>query len=244
MSAKLWKFKAKSELLVPRNVSRRKKKLRKINENDQVSNFEQLISDLCADNVNRELYQLLGDLDPQMVPVEEMQTTKTEDGKTKVVPKLDRPVDKWVWHSFKNPAREDGVQMSHWMKEKEIDDPYPFARFNKKARVITYTEEEYKKAVQPMISDWDKLETDVLFDLCQRFNMRFIVIADRFTDELQDRLDQLNCVQNTKAPANAKGRKRDLKAASKRVAKDRTVDELKDRYFSVAAKVLTHRGEI
>ena len=74
--------------------------------------------------------------------------------------------------------------------------------------------------------------------------MRFIVIADRFTDELQDRLDQLNCVQNTKAPANSKGRKRDLKAASKRVAKDRTVDELKDRYFSVAAKLLTHRGEI
>ena len=74
--------------------------------------------------------------------------------------------------------------MYHWMKSKETNDPYPFARFNKKPRVVKYSDEEYKKAVQPMTSDWDKLETDVLFDLCERFNMRFIVIADRFADEL------------------------------------------------------------
>ena len=57
------------------------------------------------DNVNRELFQLLGDLDPQMVPVEELQTVKAEDGKVKVVTKLARPVDNWVWHPFQNPAR-------------------------------------------------------------------------------------------------------------------------------------------
>ena len=84
--------------------------------------------------------------------------------------------------------------MFHWMKAKEINEPYPFARFNKKPRVITYTEEEYKMAVGSMTSDWDKLETDVLFDLCQRLNLRFIVIADRFSSELQDRIDALNCV--------------------------------------------------
>jgi len=48
--------------------------------------------------VNRELYNLLGDLDPQMVPVEELVVVKNEEGKPKVLPKLDRPVDKWVWH--------------------------------------------------------------------------------------------------------------------------------------------------
>jgi DNA methyltransferase 1-associated protein 1 len=79
--------------------------------------------------------------------------------------------------------------MYHWMKQKEVNDPYPFARFNKKAKVVTYTEEEYKKVVQPMKSDWDKRETDVLFDLCQRFDLRFIVIADRFADEVSYRLN-------------------------------------------------------
>ena len=83
-----------------------------------------------------------------------------------------------------------------------------------------------------MTSDWDKLETEVLFDLCQRFNMRFIVIADRFTEELQDRLEKLNCLNATKVSNTAKGRRRENKAASKKVvAKDRTVDELKDRYY-------------
>lgn len=131
--------------------------------------------------------------------------------------------------------------MFHWMKAKEINEPYPFARFNKKPRVITYTEEEYKKAVGSMTSDWDKLETDVLFDLCQRLNLRFIVIADRFSFELQDRIDALNCVQASK-PA-AKGRKREIKAASKTIVRDRTVDELKERYYSVAAEILKLRGD-
>ena len=58
---------------------------------------------------------------------------------------------------------------------------------------MTYTDEEYKQAVQPLVSDWDKLETDLLFDMCKRFNLRFIVIADRYSDELKDRIDQLNC---------------------------------------------------
>ena len=150
------------------------------------------------DNVNRELFQLLGDLDPQMNQIEEIEKEQAaasgaqNNGKLKKIPKLDRPVDKWVWHHFSNTAREDGVLMYHWMKQKEVNDPYPFARFNKKAQIITYTNEEYKKVIQPMKSDWEKLEIDVLFDLCQRFNMKFIVIADRYADELQDRLNKQN----------------------------------------------------
>ena len=88
-----------------------------------------------------------------------------------------------------NPAREDTAKMYHWMKHKEVNDAYPFAHFNKKAKTVSYSEEEYKKAIQPMKSDWDKLETDVLFELCQRFDLRFIVIADRFSDEFQDKMD-------------------------------------------------------
>lgn len=39
---------------------------------------------------------------------------------------------------------------------------------------------------------WTKEETDQLFDLCQRFDLRFIVVADRFpssrtVEELKDR---------------------------------------------------------
>lgn len=39
---------------------------------------------------------------------------------------------------------------------------------------------------------WTKEETDQLFDLCERFDLRFVVIADRFpssrtVEELKDR---------------------------------------------------------
>lgn len=39
---------------------------------------------------------------------------------------------------------------------------------------------------------WSKKDTDQLFDLCERFDLRFVVIADRFSssrtvEELKDR---------------------------------------------------------
>lgn len=83
-----------------------------------------------------------------MVPVEELETAKNDEGKVKVVPKLDRPVDKWIWQPFTNSARMDNMRLCHWMKEKEKDEVYPFARFNKKSKVLTYTDEEYAKVAQ------------------------------------------------------------------------------------------------
>jgi len=76
------------------------------------------------------------------------------------------------------------------MKEKEKEDVYPFARFNKKARMVTYTDDEYNKVIKPLKSDWDKLETDVLFDLLDRFSLRFIVIADRYSEEVRERYEK------------------------------------------------------
>jgi DNA methyltransferase 1-associated protein 1 len=65
---------------------------------------------------------------------------------------------------------------------------YQFARFNRKAQVITYTDEEFKQVIHPVDkqkqSDWTRLESDVLMDLCERFQIRFIVIADRFSNEV------------------------------------------------------------
>jgi len=36
-------------------------------------------------------------------------------------------------------------KLGHWTKKKEISEVYPFARFNKKADVIVYTDAEYAK---------------------------------------------------------------------------------------------------
>ena len=164
-----------------------------------------------------------------------------DEGKSKVkkIPKMDRPVDKWKWSPFTNPARKDNAVLYHWQKEKEAGETYPFARFNKKAKVIQYTDEEYRKVIEPLVSDWDKLETDVLFELCERFYMRFIVIADRFSYEYGEKLAQVNCTQG-----GGKARRRDQKAIRKQNTKDRSVDEIKDRYYTVAREILKLRGEV
>ena len=147
--------------------------------------FQKFLIHIVIENVNREVFALLGDQDPQMVPVEE----KPAEDERKKIPQLDRPVDKWVWHPFQNPARDDKAQFCHWTKKKEAGDVYAFARFNRKASVITYTDDQYERVVAPLKSDWTKLETDVLFELCERFNLRFIIIADRFAYELQDKIE-------------------------------------------------------
>ena len=85
---------------------------------------------MSIDNVNREVFALLGDQPPQMVPADEASEDEKEEKKK--APKLDRPVDKWIYNAFTNPARGDDAVLHHWTKEKEANDAYAFARFNKR----------------------------------------------------------------------------------------------------------------
>jgi DNA methyltransferase 1-associated protein 1 len=113
-----------------------------------------------------------------------------------------------VWKPIVHPARpavdRDKPFLSHWVKAGEENIEYPWAKFNKKLAIPTYTDEQYKKyfqgervlspfdglhsALGPLLTvplvlednDWTREETDTLFDLCERFDLRFIVIHDRF----------------------------------------------------------------
>ena len=92
-------------------------------------------------------------MDPQIVPSEfpaEPNKTAEENklgNRSLKIPRLDRPVNKWVWTPFKNAARSDNPNLCHWTKSTDVNQEYPFARFNKKPKVISYTNEEYEKVV-------------------------------------------------------------------------------------------------
>ena len=133
------------------------------------------------------------------------------------------------------------------MKQKEQEEVYPFSRFNRKIEIVKYTDEEYNKIVAPLSTDWSKEETDHLFKLCERFGLRFIIISDRY--------DSYTDSEDTKPNADQKKvKKRDAKAKDKENKKnkkmdglqgkysERTVDEIKERYYSVAKAVLEHKG--
>ncbi|KAF1318805.1 DNA methyltransferase 1-associated protein 1, partial [Globisporangium splendens] len=102
------------------------------------------------------------------------------------------PAVKWLRKPFRNPARvelageNDGataLTLQHWVKAHVEPPDYVFARFNVKCDVTKYTAEEYEHALashQDPQMKWTKDETDVLMGLCARYDLRWIIIADKY----------------------------------------------------------------
>ncbi|KAK7337550.1 hypothetical protein VNO77_18131 [Canavalia gladiata] len=149
------------------------------------------------DGISREVYALTGGLPPLMPAIEASQLKKKPPSHEKIT---------WQWLPFTSSARKDNLQLYHWVRVVNGVPPtgdYSFAKYNKSVDVIKYTDEEYDKYLTD--PTWTKEETDQLFDLCERFDLRFIIIADRFSSS-------------------------------------RTVEELKDRYYSVSRAILIARA--
>ncbi|KAK0531395.1 swr complex subunit [Tilletia horrida] len=62
--------------------------------------------------------------------------------------------------------------------DKEPQPEYPFAQFNTTSGVYSYSLEEYHAYLKD--DDWSKEESDYLMDLCHSYDLRFIVIHDRY----------------------------------------------------------------
>lgn len=125
------------------------------------------------DGVSREVYALTGGLPPVMPALDTASLKKRHPISSKKI--------SWQWLPFTSSARKDNLQLYHWVKIVDGVPPsgdYYFARYNKSIDVVRYTEEEYNRI--PYDPKWSKQETDQLFDLCEQFDLRFIVIADRF----------------------------------------------------------------
>lgn len=171
-------------------------------EKDNKSHRPHKESHRKPDGISRELYALTGGVPPPLMPSVDGSLLK---GRSKSVNEKDEKVT-WQWLPFANSARKDNLQLFHWVRVVNGVPPtgdYSFAKYNKPVDIVKYTDEEYTKYLTD--SAWTKEETDQLFDLCERFDLRFIVIADRFPSS-------------------------------------RTVEELKDRYYSAARAILIARA--
>ncbi|XP_011196367.1 DNA methyltransferase 1-associated protein 1 [Zeugodacus cucurbitae] len=91
-----------------------------------------------------------------------------------------KKVRKWEWAPFNNPARTDDAVFHHWRRTTDDQKDYPFAKFNKQLQIPTYTMTEYNTHLRTNVQKWNKAQTDHLFDLAKRFDLRFIVMADRW----------------------------------------------------------------
>lgn len=146
---------------------------------------------------------------------------------------------------FSNSARSDGLILNHWQRQPEVskapalegpamevDGPKEeestpqtlgqeslFAKYNIKARVPRrYTDEEYNRHLKN--DDWSRQETDYLVDLVEEYDLRWVIIADRYDFQPQP----VDAEANTGALVPAK--------------RVRTMEQMKGRYYFVAASML------
>lgn len=117
----------------------------------------------------------------------------------------------WKQIGFTNPSRRQGkakeLVLRHWVKDVPKDyvdgkEDTKFEKFNTNSMVYTYTDKEYvdwlqgkpsfhypysaerlelKLVVMLTVDGWNKEETNELFRLAHEYDLRFIVMSDRWT---------------------------------------------------------------
>ena len=104
-------------------------------------------------------------------------------------------------------------------KDGKAETGYRFAKFNVKVTVPEYSDEQYESHLKS--EDWSKEETDYLVSLAQEYDLRWIVISDRYeyqpSDPPKESADSMSLTVPTK---------------------DRSMEDMKARYYSVAAKTM------
>lgn len=164
-----------------------------------------------------------------------------------------KPAARWELRPFRNSAREDGsLHLRHWRKQTELqlqqpqiqegeaeaenreaaDKQFPeledstFAKFNVKVDIPEYSDEQYRYNLTN--NDWTKEETDYLFDLTRDYDLRWPLIWDRY-DYKPTLLE---------GATNGEGDGIDSDTAVVPAAKVRSMEDLKARYYEVAAKMM------
>ncbi|XP_063408622.1 DNA methyltransferase 1-associated protein 1-like [Mytilus trossulus] len=150
-----------------------------LNDNKKKPIRKSDISFKRPEGMHRELWGLLWTDNkdaPPLIPTDTNQgykQMKAKIGISKVRP--------WKWMPFSNPARKDGAVFHHWRRLADEGKDYPFARFNKAVDTPTYSDLEYQQHLHD--DNWTRQETDHLFDLCKKFDLRFVIMHDRWDRE-------------------------------------------------------------
>ena len=189
------------------------------------------------ENVSRELHGLWGDRAPPIAITEHYSQSRVREK-----PKWgqQRRVQPWDTVAFANPARSDGLILKHWKRRKETNtqlnapttpaysdeasemvvdgisqsqepEHYHFAKFNVKVDIPTYNDQEYSDHLES--ESWTREETDYLFTMARDFDLRWVLIADRYEWQppvLEDH---------------------------KLVTQERSMEDLKARYYEVCSKI-------
>ena len=195
--------------------------------------------------ISREVQALMGDSVP---PVQIVETPRYKS-KPSLAAKLFKPKH-WEERTFVPGARTDGLVLKHWKRARPSQRPFhqngdvdmenagednttqpehtfelefPMEQWSISIKVPEYTDEQYERYYKA--DDWTREETDYLMQLAADYDLRWILIADRY-DPLEIRV-----------PTNASDSSTDLM----KQYVPRTTEQLKLRYYQIAAQDLEMR---
>ncbi|KAM0741323.1 hypothetical protein ACQRIT_004180 [Beauveria bassiana] len=160
-----------------------------------------------------------------------------------------KPAAPWELRDFRNSARDDAsLILRHWRRKDTKQDPdiamttttdeqqattsaapanevedSAFAKYNVRVSVPEYSDDQYLQNLQN--EDWTREETDYLLELARDFDLRWPLIWDRYEWT----------PPATNGEADADG---DESKAVVPTARARALEDLKARYYEVAAKMM------
>ncbi|KAL8695562.1 MAG: hypothetical protein Q9224_003353 [Gallowayella concinna] len=187
--------------------------------------------------LEREIQSLHGDRPAPPLSINEVPKYKEK-------PKRTQRSRHWDLTPFSNEARKDGLILRHWgfrddvntsafpttpadsnaaseEQDERVPKPtlnYQYAKYNVRVDRPVYTEEQYNAKMRS--DQWTKDETDYLVDLAYEYDLRWIVIADRYEYQPPQSSQDGDAMAIT-IPS-----------------KHRTMEDMKARYYQVAATAM------
>ncbi|KAL1612273.1 swr complex subunit [Paraconiothyrium brasiliense] len=197
--------------------------------------------------VAREVAALYGERPPPVAVYEEKKAYRAKR-------QNQGPAKKWVQQPFVNQARHDGLILKHWrrkptiappvqdgddapMEDSDNVEPYiensgDFLKYSIQVDLPTFTDEEYDAYLRS--DDWSREETDYLFEVVKDYSYRWAVIWDRYDYQ------PANKSHLTQETVNGDASQA-LAALPFAPPKQRTVEDLKARFYHISAKLMKLR---
>lgn len=204
------------------------------------------------DGITRELYALIGDNNPSLAMLGQpaLAKPKFKERNSSSAAKRAGPHgagddrgSKWRLIGFTNPCRDRSdaakrLVLKHWVKDvpKGYEHGTPdtkFQKFNTTSQPFSYTDREYQEWLQS--PEWTKEETDHLFGLAKEYDLRFIVMADRWEIAARPRSVDVSVVGRIFAAEHAP------RDSSTRIFA--CCQAMKDRYYSICRTLAEKRPD-
>lgn len=224
--------------------------------------------------VNREVAALYGERPPPVAVYEEKKTYRAKRQSTGPAKKwIQQPFTNPTrsdglilkhWRRKPLPrAALDGSGEDMPMEDVENQDPqieteYEFAKYNVQVEVPTYTDEEYETHLRS--DDWSREETDYLLEMVHEFYYRWPLIYDRYDFQPSAKLEsQSLAAATTNGTADGSVTRSDETPSTSQPTeesstalstlpffppKSRTVEDLKARFYTISATLMSLRTPI